>query len=122
MAKEQPSYVWAKQELAKDCETIDCRVYDEINDFKRDPTGFYVLIKTNFDIGRIEVAICDKDHKIVKIFRGKRTQDVYDAIFTYEKKYKLHWFQEKDHIAYLGKELKKAELALAMGQNAYYQD
>ena len=122
MTQKPLSYVWAKQALAKDCETIECPPYDDIKDFKRDPTGVYVLIKANFDIGRIEIAVCDKDHKIVKIFRGTKPQDVYDAIFSYEKKHKLNWFKEKTHIAYLGKELKKVEFALVTGQNSYYQD
>lgn len=31
------------------------------------------------------------------------------------------WVEEKEHAAYLGKELKKAEIALALG-NEYYQE
>ncbi len=31
------------------------------------------------------------------------------------------WFTVKQHIAYLGKELKKAEIALALGNTGYYQ-
>lgn len=122
MTKEPIFYNWKTQYMSKDCELIECLEYDSIKDFKRDPTGFYVLIKTNFELLRIEVAICNKDHKIVRIFRGGKCQDIYNAIFTYEKKHRVKWFEEKTHIAYLGKELKKAELALVMGNSGYYQE
>ena len=117
-----PSYIWQKQKKVKDCETINCPSYHPYDDFRRDPTGFYTLVRVNFEYGCIEVALCDKSHKIVKIFSGRRAQDIYNAIFVYEKKHNLRWFQEKNHIAYLGKELKKAELALSLGNNAYYQE
>ena len=122
MSQPLKEYHWEKQSKVEDCETIECKEYDAYKDFKRDPTGVYVLIKIIFEKQRIEVAVCGKDHKIVKIFSGKKPQDIYNAIFDYEKKNKLRWFQEKTHIAYLGKELKKAELALALGNSAYYQE
>ena len=71
---------------------------------------------------KIEVAVCDKRHVIVKVFRGAKAQDVYEGIFQYEKKHSLTWFKSKGHCAYIGKELKKAELALALGQNNYFQE
>ena len=117
-----PAYHWAKQQLAKDIQTIDCPSYDPYRDFHRDPSGYYVLIRTDFGALKIEAAICDKDHVIRKVFRGTKAQDVYEGIFKYEKKYKLQWFKDKGHIAYLGKELKKAELALVLGQNSYFQE
>jgi hypothetical protein len=116
------SYIWASQEKAPDCECVDCAESDPIKDFNRDPTGYYVLIRVNFETLRIEVAICGKNHKIVKIFSGRNTRDLSCAIFQYEKKLNLEWFKEKSHIAYLGKELKKAELALSLGQNFYFQE
>jgi len=122
MAKKTVNYVWQKQSMALKCETIDCPVYDPIKDFRRDPSGFYVLIRTDFTAMKIEVAVCDKDHAIVKVFRGGKAQDVYEAIFRHEKKSRVEWFRDKGHIAYLGKELKKAELALALGQNNYFQE
>ena len=122
MSKEKVSYVWEAQQAAKNCETINCPQYDHYADFRRDPTGVYVLIRLNWHISRIEVAICDKDHHILKVFSGRTCQDLYDTIFKYEKKYSLKWFVEKTHIAYLGKELKKAELALTLGQTSYFQE
>ncbi len=122
MTDKKVSYVWESQRTAKACETIDCPEYDVYKDFKRDPTGFYVLVRINWHINRIEVAVCNKDHEIMKIFSGRKCQDVYDAIFKYEKKHSLTWFKEKTHIAYLGKELKKAELAIVLGQTSYFQE
>lgn len=113
---------WAQQKLAKTCETINCPEYDPVKDFHRDATGFYVLIKVNFATLRLETAVCNKEHEIVKIFNGRKAQDIYHAIFEYEKKHKILWFQDKSHIAYLGKELKKAEVALAIGNAAYFQE
>lgn len=122
MTKPQVNYIWQKQSIASMCETVDCSVYDPIKDFHRDPSGFYVLIRLDFTQLTMEVAVCDKEHVIVAIFKGVRSRDIYHAIFEYEKKHGFLWFKEKSHIAYLGKELKKAELALTLGQNSYFQE
>jgi hypothetical protein len=122
MSNNKTAYKWSSPEKAKDCEAIECAPYDPIKGFKRDPSGYYVLIKINFESSRIEVGICAKDHKIVKVFSGRTAQDLYNTIFQYEKAHKAQWFREKAHIAYLGKELKKAELALVLGNNAYFQE
>ena len=111
-----------KQTFAKNYPTIDCPEYDPYKNFKRDPTGFYVLIKINRMAGQIEVAVCDKKHVIDAVFRGRTCQELYNTIFQYEKKNGLNWFKEKTHIAYLGKELKKAELALVSKKKSYYQE
>ena len=121
-AKREINYIWQKQSMAPDCPVIDCAVYDPLKDFRRDPAGFYVLVRLNFETLKIEVGVCDKQHKIVGIFRGAKAQDVYEGIFQYERKHKLSWFKDKGHCAYLGKELKKAELALTLGQNSYFQE
>jgi len=121
--KHDPHFVWKNQKTVDNCETIDCPEYDIYKSFKMEPTGYYVLIRLNFADYRVEVGIChNKDHKVKKIFSGRKAQDIYDAIFKYEYTNKLEWFTEKSHIAYLGKELKKAEIALAMGNSAYYQE
>lgn len=113
---------WQKQALDEQCKVIDCKAYDPIKDFRRDPTGYYVLIRPDYENKIIEVAICNKSHKIVGIFRGKKCQDVYEGIFQYEKKHGHKWFSDKGHIAYLGKELKKAEYALTRKANDYIQE
>lgn len=115
-------YSWAKQEIDENCPVIDAPVYDPYKDFHRDKTGVYVLVRVDFSTLTIDVAICDKDHKIIAVFRGGTPQDIYEAIFKYEKQQGLTWFTDKSHMAYLGKELKKAQLALAMGNNAYFQE
>ena len=115
------NYVWHKQSLSPDLKIIDCLPHDPIKDFRRDPTGVYVLIRCDVKSAVIEVAICDKKHTIIKTFRGLQSQDLYCTIFEYEKKNKLKWFSRKDHAAYLGKELKKAEFAL-LGKEIYVQE
>jgi hypothetical protein len=118
----QQGYVWAKQKMATDCAVIDCPPYDPYKHFHRDPSGHYVLIRPDFSTLTIDVAVCDKGNVIVAVFRGVTPQDIYEGIFAYEKKHGLAWFKDKTHAAYLGKELKKAQLALALGQNSYFQE
>jgi hypothetical protein len=122
MAPIKKDFHWQKQVLAPACEIVECADHDPVLDFKRDPSGYYVLIRPDFISMKLEVAICDSKHVIVKVFRGRRAQDVYEGIFRHEQKYKCEWFKSKGHAAYLGKELKKAELALALGQNNYFQE
>jgi hypothetical protein len=120
-APQRPKWVKDKK-LDKDFEVIQCKPYDDYKDHKNDDDGCYTLIKVDFEFYEIQVAICNYDHEIIKVFKGKRPQEIYDTIFVYEKKHDLKWFNEKQHIAYLGKELKKAEIALAMGNTGYYQE
>jgi hypothetical protein len=118
----QKTYQWAKQVLAEEVVFIQCKEHDPIKDFRRDPSGYYVLIRTNNETKHIEVAICDKKHQIKAVFMGKKAQDVYEEIFQYEKKHQLKWFDSKGHCAYLGKELKKAEFSLHNPQEIYVQE
>lgn len=118
----KPSYVWAKQVASTQMKVIACKEHDAYKDFRRDPSGYYVLIRPNFETSHIEVALCNKDHVIEMVFTGKKSQDIYEGVFQYEKKNGKTWFKDKGHAAYLGKELKKAELALALGQNSYFQE
>lgn len=122
MIKNQEKSIWKKQVQGKTCEIIDCAVLDPIKDFRRDPTGFYVLIRPDYTAKTIEVAICDKKHVIVKIFCGKHASDIYEGILRYEKQHRLDWFKDKGHVAYLGKELKMAELAIVSGRHDYCQE
>ncbi|MBI4149584.1 DUF4346 domain-containing protein [Candidatus Woesearchaeota archaeon] len=118
---ERPKWVKDKS-TATDFEVIQAPPWDDYKDFKIEPTGHYVLIKILWDRAQISVAVCNKEHEILKEFRGKRAQDIWTALFNYEEKHSLQWLTKKDHIAYLGKELKKAEIALAMGNSGYYQE
>jgi len=116
---DRPAWVKDKK-LADDFEVIETHSWDDYKDFKLD-SGCYLLIRVYRDRPSIGVAISDYEHVILKEFRGTRAQDIWNAIFTYEEKHDLKWFTRKDHIAYLGKELKKAEIALALGTE-YVQD
>lgn len=121
MAKDASRRHWQTQTMADDCEIIECPKYDDIKDFVLDPSGYYVLIRVNQEIKGIEVAMVNKNHVIEKIFIGRTPQELYHTIFSYEKKYNLNWFDNKDHVAYLGKEFKKAQIALEAGQQ-YVQE
>ena len=117
-----PRPAWVKDKtLHNDFEVIPCRPYDDLKDHKND-NGCYTLIKVDFAAYEIQLAVLNYKHEILKLFRGRRPQDIYHAVFEYEKKHSLHWFTEKQHIAYIGKELKKAEIALALGNSGYYQE
>ena len=117
-----PRPAWVKDKvLHKDFEVIQCKAYDDYKDHKNDD-GCYTLVRIYRDTNEIGVAICDYKNVILKEFRGKRPQDIYNFIFDYSEKNKLNWFNNLQHAAYLGKELKKAELCLALGSNNYYQE
>ncbi len=115
-------YTWYKQKQADDCETIECAPYDPIEDFTMEPSGHYVLIRPNIETKKIEVAVCDQAHNIIKVFIGSTAQELYHTIFQYEKDKGVVYFADKEHIAYLGKELKKCELALTVPNTIYYQE
>ena len=109
-----------KQNFHKNFEVIRAKHFDDYKDFVMDH-GCYLLIKIYRDTHEIGVAVCDYKHIILKEFRGRRAQDIYNTIFEYSLKKKKKWFTRLEHAAYLGKELKKAEMALALGTN-YVQD
>jgi len=109
-----------KQKKVKSFEVIPAKKHDDYRDFVLDD-GCYVLIKIYRKTGNIGVGICDYEHSILKEFRGKRVQDIYHTIFAYSNHHKKNWFKRLDHAAYLGKELKKAEIALLTGKD-YVQE
>lgn len=111
----KPSWI-KKQTSAKDFEIIQCPPWNDYTTYRQDD-GCYVLIKILRDTREISVGICDYAHTLLKEFRGKKAQELYFTLFEYERQHNLSWFTRKDHIAYLGKELKKAELALETGQD-----
>jgi hypothetical protein len=122
-AEQLGSFPWMKkQSFDKDFEVIEVRETDEVRDLKLDPSGFYVLIGINKIEQKISVAIANPKHEVIKVFQGREPRDIWTGIFNYEEKHDLKWFTRKDHVAYLGKELKKAELALASGNVPYVQE
>ena len=113
MAIDRPAWVKDKN-VADDFEVIHVKKWDDYKDFKMDD-GCYVLIKVHWDTYEIGVAVCDYKHTILKEFRGRRPQDLYTAILDYSEKNSKNWFKRLDHAAYLGKELKKAEICMSIG-------
>ena len=97
---------------------VECKEID-INGQEMDASGYYLLIKVDFTTRRIGVRVCNADHLDEEDFWGRQCQDIYHAILNHAESDK--WFTDRIHIAYLGKELKKAEIALATGSN-YYQE
>ena len=84
-----------------------------------DASGYHLLIKVDFVTRRIGARIIHTDIDVVEDFWGYQCQDVYCAVLT-DPRAKI-WFTDLTHVAYLGKELKKAEIALATG-GSYYQE
>ncbi len=121
MTTERPAWVKDKTKSGE-YEVITTPPYDDYKDFTLEPTGCYALIKILFDRHELSLAVCDRNHQILKEFRGKRSQDILHALFTYEREHHQEWFTIKEHIAYLGRELKKAEMHLAFGNSGYYQE
>ena len=117
--KHKPDWIKDKQ-VAPDFEIFKVPEWDDYKDFVMDE-GCYVLIKIYRDRHEAGVAVCNYKHVILKEFRGRRAQDLYNAVLRYDSDNKLGWFKRLEHAAYLGKELKKAEIALAMGCD-YYQE
>ena len=97
---------------------VTCKEID-LNSQEMDPSGYYVLIQVSFETRRIGVRIMTPGHLDIEDFWGKQCQDLYHAILNDSRS--TIWFQDLTHIAYLGKELKKAEIALATG-GSYYQE
>ena len=84
-----------------------------------DKSGYYTLIKVDKVTRRIGVQVCNANHMDCETFWGYQCQDVYCAVLQDTRA--VDWFTDPTHIAYLGKELKKAEIALATG-GSYYQE
>ncbi|MBI2670938.1 DUF4346 domain-containing protein [Candidatus Woesearchaeota archaeon] len=91
---------------AKDFKIIQGH-YHEVRDFVLDKNGFF-LIRVYNNTNEIGAAFVDNETYEMKFeVRGKTAQEVYHVIFN-----ELNVNVRLDHAAYLGKELKKAEMAL----------
>ena len=84
-----------------------------------DSSGHYILIRVDFSTRTIGARIMSPIRAYIEDFCGRQCQDVYHAILNDERA--TRWFTDLTHVAYLGKELKKAEIALATG-GSYYQE
>lgn len=91
--------------------------YVDPYELELDHSFYFVTISPRFDIGRIEVVIHRMDGEIEAIIQGNRCQDIWTEIFKNKE-----WITDLGHAAYLGKELKKAEIALALGMKDCYQE
>ena len=92
-------------------------IYFDPYDLELDPSGYHVLVSVRFDIGKIEVEVRSDVHELVFLVQGNRGQDIANEIF----KHKV-WITTLDHACYLGRELKKAEICLALGVKDYFQE
>jgi len=83
-----------------------CPPFDPIKSYKQDGASF-LLIKVDREKGDIVVGICNYDYELLEEFRGKSAQQIYTYMLNNTK-----YISRLDHAAYLGKELKIAEIAL----------
>ena len=97
---------------------VECKEID-LNNQEMDESGHYILIRVDFVTRRIKLVIHDRNHYPQESFYGRQAQDIYHGVLSDARS--LEWFSDRTHIAYLGKELKKAEIALATG-GSYYQE
>lgn len=105
---------WAVQRMAPDCPQWVCPATDPIRDFRRDPSGCYVLIRLEPPL--LAVAVCTGKHEIIAVFRGASARDVYTALLRHQEDQGTGWFTSLEHTAYLGRELGRAEGALVRGE------
>lgn len=91
-----------------------------------DTSGYWFLIRPNFEQGVIECAACCKDSSkpknIYQIYYGRCAQDIYHYILNVNPLEGIQFATSMTHAAYLGKELKKCEIALALGLKDFYQE
>lgn len=73
--------------------------------WNQDPKGYF-LIKVDREHKKISAGYCTNDNILKYEFVGRRAQDIYHEI---SRRNLISLFE---HASYLGKELKKAELAL----------
>ena len=88
--------------------------FDPIKDWHQDRKGYF-LIRLDKKNKKIEAGFATNKHIIKKVIKGKNATEIYHTIIS--KKL----ISRKDHAAYLGKELYKAELALKYNLQ-YVQD
>ena len=88
--------------------------YQPERDWKQDPKGYF-LIRLERNQKKIEVGFATNTHVITKRIIGSSAQEMYNTLV------RKRLLTRREHAAYLGKELYKAELALKYGLN-YRQD
>ena len=91
---------------AKTFKSIVCPPFDPIKSYKQDPSSF-LLLKVDKEKKEIVVGVCSYTYELLEEFRGTSAPQIYEYILNHTK-----YISRLDHAAYLGKELRKAELAL----------
>tara|TARA_Y100000031_G_C8185139_1_gene368557 strand:+ start:751 stop:1092 length:342 start_codon:yes stop_codon:yes gene_type:complete len=97
MNQKKPS--WLKPIDKSKIEVIEAKE----SPWKQDPKGYF-LIKINEK--KISAGYCTNDNKLKYEFVGKNAKGIYETIA------KMNLVSLFEHASYLGKELKKAELAI----------
>ena len=103
---------WIKNIVfSEEFKTVIASPYHEIKDFKQDPAGFVIIkvLGKKIHLGWVEYQ--NKEYVCVTEIIGEKAQDIYHELFN---KQKIVLFL--DHAAYIGKELKKAEIAIKTGE------
>ncbi len=107
---------WTKKiEKTPTFKVTQCPEYSHIRDYKQDQEC-YLLINVDKEKKEIVVGVCNYHNQLMEEFRGKIAQQVYNYILNQRK-----YITRLEHAAYLGKELKKAEIALQTGEE-YLQE
>jgi len=102
-----------KAEIGKYCKVIKAR-YDPMKDWIEDRIGHF-LIRLNHDTKEIELGFCTDGNVIEMLITGKTAEEIYQTLGRQINIIK------PAHMAYVGKELYKAELCLRYGK-PYIQD
>ena len=107
--------VLVSTELNKEnVEVIESK-YDDSKEFVLDHEGYF-LIRIDNTSKNIEVGFCNSKNIVILKVIGKKPIEIYHTIIN-----KISLNIRKDHCAYLGRELKKAYIALKKGIK-YVQD
>ena len=96
--------------IAKDCEVIRA-LPEAANECSLDTKGYF-LIRVKRETGEIEAGFCRKGNVVEKIIIGNSPEAICYTIL------RKGLVSSQEHAAYLGKELKKAEVCLALGFDA----
>ena len=107
---------WTKSiTKAKDFKVTQCPEFNAIRDYRQDNASF-LLIRVDREKGEIAVGVCNYNYELLEEFRGKSAQQIYFYMLNNRS-----YITKLDHAAYLGKELRKAEMALKKGEE-YLQE
>lgn len=82
--------------------------------WKQDPSGYF-LIRINYEKKKIEVGLCNNEHKMLVKVVGDHPIAIYHTLI------KEGMISQLDHAASMGEELEKAYIALKEGIE-YVQD